>query len=106
MNDHIKRVQDRLDQAEPAPIKSILQEADDIINNRSEEKAREYGDFSESMASAARIASELTGKDITTEDFFKCLVALKMGRMRYNYKRDTFVDAVAYVQGLSNFLNQ
>lgn len=40
---------------------NILEEADRIVNYRSEEKSRQYGDFDESMTKAALFASELTG---------------------------------------------
>lgn len=84
---------------------NILEEAHNIVNSRSEEKEREYGPFEESMAKAARIASELTMKDITTEDFYKCMIALKMSRMAYNLKDDTLLDAVAYIGALNNYKN-
>jgi len=84
---------------------NILKKADDIVNHRSEEKERQYGDFTESMKKAALIASELCDKQITTEDFFKCMVALKMSRMAFNLKEDTLLDAVAYLGGLNNYKN-
>jgi hypothetical protein len=76
---------------------NILKEADKIVN------IREYGPFTESMAKAAKIASELCSKEISTEDFFKCLIALKMSRMAYNLKEDTLLDCVAYIGALNNF---
>lgn len=82
---------------------NILKEADSIINERSEEKERQYGKFSESMSKAAKVASELCNKKITTEDFFKCMLALKISRMAYNLKEDTLLDAVAYIAGLDNY---
>ena len=82
---------------------NILEEANKIINERSEEKERMYGPFDESMAKAARIASELCGKDITTEDFYKCMIALKISRMHYNLKEDTLLDCVAYIAALNNY---
>jgi len=82
---------------------NILEEANEIVNNRSEEKERQYGAFSESMGKAARVASELCNKEITTEDFYKCMLALKISRMAYNLKEDTLLDAVAYIAGLNNF---
>ena len=85
---------------------NILKEADQIINERSEEKGREYGPFSESMSKAARVASELCDKEITTEDFFKCMIALKISRMSYNLKEDTLLDCVGYIAGLNNFNNE
>lgn len=74
-----------------------------IVNERAEEKEREYGPFDESMGKAARIASELTNKDITTEDFYKCMLALKISRLAYNLKEDTILDAIAYTGALDNY---
>jgi len=84
-------------------MESILKRADDIVNHRSEEKARDYGPFEESMRRAATQASILTGKDITTEDFFKCMIALKLSRLSHAYKEDTYLDLVAYIGALDNF---
>lgn len=85
---------------------NILEKANEIINFRSEEKEREYGPFEESMAKAAKVASELCNKEITTEDFYKCMIALKLSRMAYNLKEDTLLDCVAYLGALNNFKNK
>lgn len=82
---------------------NILKKAIDVIYDRKSEKAKEYGPFEESMASAARIATEMTGKEITTQDFYKCMIALKFARLRYNSKEDTFMDAAAYLGSLHKF---
>lgn len=82
---------------------NILLKANEIVNERAEEKTREYGPFDESMTKAAIIASELCNKLISTEDFYKCLIALKMSRMAYNLKEDTLLDAVAYIGALDNY---
>tara|TARA_R110000737_G_scaffold210890_1_gene228495 strand:- start:1293 stop:1559 length:267 start_codon:yes stop_codon:yes gene_type:complete len=82
---------------------NILKKANEIVNERSEEKAREYGPFSDSLRKAAVIATELCNKDISTEDFYKCLIALKMSRMAYNLKEDTLLDAAAYIGALDNY---
>jgi hypothetical protein len=84
---------------------NILSIADKIVNERSEEKEREYGPFDESMSKAARIASELCNKEITTDDFFKCMIALKLSRLAYSKKEDTKLDLVAYIAALNNFTN-
>lgn len=76
---------------------NILKDAINVVYDRSSEKAKEYGPFDESMASAAIIASELTGKEITTLDFYKCMMALKLARLKYSSKEDTFLDLVAYI---------
>ena len=82
---------------------NILLKANEIVNERAEEKTREYGPFDQSMTKAAIIASELCNKPISTEDFYKCLIALKMSRMAYNLKEDTLLDAVAYIGALDNY---
>lgn len=85
---------------------NILEEANKIINLRSEEKEREYGPFKESMQKAAVVASELCNKKITAEDFYKCMIALKISRMAYNLKEDTLLDAVGYIAALNNYNNE
>lgn len=86
--------------------KNILRDAIEVIYDRKSEKAIEYGPFDESMASAARIASELTGKNITTKDFFKCMIALKLSRLKYSDKDDTYLDLVAYEGALHEFIKK
>lgn len=82
---------------------NILKTADQIINERSEEKERMYGPFSEGMERAAMIASGSTGKQFTAQDMFMCLVALKLSRQSYNHKEDNLLDAVAYLAALNNY---
>ncbi|BAQ90579.1 hypothetical protein [uncultured Mediterranean phage uvMED] len=86
--------------------KSILIKAEEIVNNRSEEKERQYGPFSEGMERAAMIASGATGKDINASDMYIMLVALKLSRQSYNHKEDNLLDAVAYLAALDNYNNK
>ncbi len=81
---------------------NILEEANNIVNNRAEEKERMYGPFEEGMSRASMIASGMTGKDISTEDVYAVLVALKLSRHSYSYKEDNLLDAVAYLGSLNN----
>ena len=83
---------------------NLLKDAIDIVYTRGTEKTAEYGPFTDSMASAAIIASELTGKHLTTEDFFKCMMALKLARLKYSMKDDTFLDLIAYTGALHKSL--
>jgi len=85
---------------------NILNEADEIINKRSEEKERMYGPFEEGMERAALIASGCTGKKITAEDMYMCMVALKLSRQSYFEKTDNLLDAVAYLGSLQNYINK
>ena len=82
---------------------NILEQANDIVNKRSEEKERQYGPFSEGMRRAAMIASGMTGKELVAEDMYAALVALKLSRHSYNYKEDNLLDACAYLGALDNF---
>ena len=87
-------------------MKSILEVADEIVNNRNEEADRQYGPFSEGMDRAALIFKGMTGFNVTGEHMFKALIALKFSRESYNHKQDNLLDAVAYIQGLENYHNE
>ena len=85
---------------------NILHEANSIVNERSEEKERQYGPFSEGMKRAASIASGMTGKDFTAHDMYVALVALKLSRQSYQFKDDNLLDAVAYLGAWHNFIKE
>jgi len=85
---------------------NILEKANEIINNRAEEKERQYGPINKSMEKAADISSIISGKKISTEDVFIVLIALKLSRHSYGYKEDSLLDAVAYLGGLNNYLTK
>jgi DNA-binding protein H-NS len=84
---------------------NILEKANEITNKRSEEKERMYGPFEESMSKAAKIATLMTSKTITTEDMYKCMVALKLSRESYSHKEDNLLDAVSYLGSMNNYIN-
>ncbi len=84
---------------------NILNKADEIVNKRKEEKERFYGSFEEGMEKAAKIASIIRSKKISTEDIYICLVALKLSRESYNHKEDNLLDAVAYLGSYNNYIN-
>lgn len=81
---------------------NILEQANEIVNKRSEEKERMYGPFEESMEKAAKLASLMTNKDIETKDMYLCMVALKLAREAHNHKEDNLLDCVAYLGALNN----
>lgn len=84
---------------------NILKKANQIIFERAEEKQREYGPFDKSMEEAAKVASILCNKEISTEDFYKCMIALKVSRMAFNTKKDTMLDCVGYIAALDDYKN-
>lgn len=85
---------------------NILEKANEIVNLRSEEKEREYGPFEDGMEIAAKIASLLSNKQISTVDMYNCMIALKLSRESYNHKEDNLLDAVAYIGSLNNLYNK
>jgi hypothetical protein len=85
---------------------NILEKANQIVNERSEEKERMYGPFEDSMIKAADLASIMTGKEITAPDMYLCMVALKLSRESFSHKEDNLLDAVAYLGALNNFYNK
>lgn len=85
---------------------NILTRANQIVNERSEEKEREYGPFTECNKKAAIIASVMCNKEITTEDIYKFQIALKLARESYAHKEDNLLDAAAYIGALDNFHNK
>lgn len=87
-------------------MSNILDQANKIINERSEEKERQYGPFEEGMRRAAMICSGMTGKEWNGSDMYAALVALKLSRHSYNYKEDNLLDAVAYLGALNNYVEK
>jgi len=85
---------------------NILESANEIVNQRSEEKERHYGPFSEGMKRAASIASGMSGKETSAHDMYIALVALKLSRQSYHFKDDNLLDAVAYLGAWHNFIKE
>lgn len=83
---------------------SILEEAHEIVNNRSEERDRRYGDFDESMDKMSKLATVLCNKEITTKDCYMLLISLKLSRESHMHTTDNLRDLCGYVQGLENYL--
>lgn len=85
---------------------NILEEANKIVNLRSEEKERQYGPFEEGMERAAKILSGMTGVELDASFMYKAMVALKLSRESYNHKEDNLLDAVAYLGSFNNYKNK
>lgn len=85
---------------------NILKKADEIVNQRSEEKERMYGPFSESMRRATDIynAASPSNEQISIEGMYRAMVALKLSREAYSHREDNLLDAVAYLGALNNYI--
>ena len=87
-------------------MSNILEQANKIINERSEEKEREYGPIGEGFERASEIASAMTGRVWNPDDIYIAMIALKFSRQSYNYKEDNLLDAVAYIGAWQNYINE
>ena len=87
---------------------NILEKADQIVNQRSEEKERRYGPFSESMERAAFIYNAMSpaNEQISPEGMYRALVALKLSREAFSHREDNLLDAVAYLGALNNYIEE
>lgn len=85
---------------------NILRKADEIVNDRREEKDRMYGPFSEGMQICADIAGLMRNKKFDAEDAYAMLIALKFSREHFNHKEDNLLDAVAYIGAWNNYIEE
>ena len=87
-------------------MSNILKRANSIVNERSEEKERQYGPFAESMQRAAAIYRLIApeGAKMTTYDMYKVMIALKLSREAYAHKEDNLLDIAAYIGALNNYI--
>lgn len=87
---------------------NILKRANEIVNERSEEKERQYGPFDESMKKATILYNLLSPEDeqITIAGMYRAMIAIKLSREIYAHKEDNLLDAVAYIGALNNYLEK
>ena len=89
-------------------MSNILEQANQIVNERSEEKERQYGPFKASMERAAALYNLMSPKDqqITTAGMYRAMIALKLSREAYAHKEDNLLDAVAYMGSMNDCLEE
>lgn len=87
---------------------NILKKADQIVNQRSEEKERMYGPFSKSMERAAAIynAASPENEQISVHGMYRAMIALKLSREAYSHREDNLLDAAAYIGALNNYIEE
>jgi|TARA_R100000049_G_C1933428_1_gene77277 hypothetical protein len=83
---------------------NILKKANEIVNERAEEKERQYGPMSLTNLRASIIASVLSDKEVTVEDIYIMQISLKLARESFSHKEDNLLDTVGYIAGLNNYL--
>ena len=90
---------------------SLVIQANNIINSRSDEKERQYGPLIQGMEAANIIAKciqdnvdEYSNDNDKNLQSFRQLYGLKLSRQKYNHKEDNLLDAIAYRIGEINAL--
>lgn len=78
-------------------MKTILEEANNILFKRSEEKERQYGPMTESIERAAKIATLMGKKELTADDVYNVIIAIKLSREAHSHKKDNILDAIVYL---------
>lgn len=89
-------------------MSNILERANKIVNERAEEKERQYGPFSESIEKATAIYNAMSDEtqQLRPESIFRVLIALKLSREGYAHKEDNLLDAAAYIGALNNYIEK
>lgn len=89
-------------------MSNILERANKIVNERSEEKERQYGPFQESMERAAAIYNLMSprSQQITASGMYRAMIALKLSREAHAHKEDNLLDAVAYIGAMNDYLER
>ena len=78
-------------------MNNILEEAQRLVNT---DRHHDYGDPSEDFSRIATIWTTLLAErlleDLTPEDVAIMMIALKLSRAVFNYKRDNWIDIAGY----------
>ena len=87
----------------PKPeIKSILKEADLIVNG---DRDVQYGNPLQAFEEYSNILESNFGIKLTPAEICKVQMAIKLGRLKYKYKRDSIVDLCGYAEILNRLEN-
>lgn len=89
-------------------MSNILEKANQIVNERSEEKERQYGPFQASMERATVLYNTMSpqSEQITIAGMYRAMIALKLSREAYAHKEDNLLDAVAYMGSMNDYLEE
>lgn len=86
--------------------KNILEEAAGILYERDSQKAKDYGPFKDAMKRAAKMYTLISGKPMSTRDFYIAMMALKLTRLQHSDKHDTYLDLIAYIASASELKDE
>ena len=77
---------------------TVLEEAIFLVQG---DRHASYGTWKGNFGTISRLATAMTGKDISPRDAILTLIALKFARHAHSPKRDNLVDAAGYIAGLA-----
>jgi hypothetical protein len=83
--------------------KSVLQEAEDIING---DRRQSYGGALESFTRIAKLWEPILGTDVSAEQVALCMIQLKVARYVNGQQRDSIVDIAGYAGCLEKITNE
>lgn len=83
-------------------IKSVLLEAESIVNG---DRDVQYGDSLKAFTEYSNILETNFGIKLTPSEICKVQMAIKLGRLKYKYKRDSIVDLCGYAEILNRLEN-
>jgi hypothetical protein len=81
-----------------AEVKSILTEAESIVNG---DRDVQYGNPNEAFKEYSNILEATFGIKLTPAEICKVQIAIKLGRLKYKHKRDSVVDLCGYAEILN-----
>jgi hypothetical protein len=82
---------------------SILLEANKVVNG---DRNEQYGDAKEAFTIYSEICKSAFGLELSPDEICKVLMAVKLGRLKYKYKRDSIVDLCGYAEILSKLMEE
>mgnify|MGYP005998496705 CR=1 FL=1 len=77
--------------------KTVLQEAQEAVYNH---RAKDYGSVTDNFGTTASLWSTILDKEITPEQVGLCMIALKVSRQMFKFKRDNLTDIAGYAATL------
>lgn len=67
-----------------------------------EDRQKHYGEASKSLEKCSDILKDVFNIDLNVEEICKVLIALKLSRLNYKFKEDSYMDIINYIAIMIN----
>jgi len=84
-------------------MNSILLEAENLVNG---ERQAQYADPRINFKYISEIVTAMLGKELTPKECCVVMIAVKLARNRFKYKRDNLVDLAGYTEILNRLCEE